>query len=131
MDASSEHYILKITCPAASGIVAAISACLAQQQCYISELAQFDDEFTGQFFMRAVFRFNTGVSGDIGALREIVQPSLSAAGFEAQWRLEPALAVCDPTRLRQAALALVDIRVLDHLVIGDGITVSFAERGWL
>jgi len=30
-----------------------------------------------------------------------------------------------------AALALVDIRVLDHLVIGDGITVSFAERGWL
>ena len=67
MDASSEHYILKITCPAASGIVAAISACLARQQCYISELAQFDDEFTGQFFMRAVFRFNTGVSGDVGA----------------------------------------------------------------
>lgn len=70
MDASSEHYILKITCPAASGIIAAISACLARQQCYISELAQFDDEFTGQFFMRAVFRFNTGVDGDIGTLRE-------------------------------------------------------------
>jgi len=30
-----------------------------------------------------------------------------------------------------AALALIDVRVLDHLVIGDGETVSFAERGWL
>lgn len=30
-----------------------------------------------------------------------------------------------------AALALINIIVLDHLVIGDGITVSFAERGWL
>ena len=34
------------------------------------------------------------------------------------------------TRLRDA-LALVDIRVLDHLVIGDGRCVSFAERGLL
>ena len=33
-------------------------------------------------------------------------------------------------RLTQA-LATVDVRVLDHLVIGDGETVSFAERGWL
>ncbi len=33
-------------------------------------------------------------------------------------------------RLKQA-LAVVDIRVLDHLVIGDGPPVSFAERGWL
>lgn len=48
------------------------------------------------------------LSQEIGALREIVQPSLSAAGFEAQWRLETALAVCDPTRLRQAALALLE-----------------------
>ena len=29
------------------------------------------------------------------------------------------------------ALALVDIRVLDHCVIGDNEVVSFAERGWL
>jgi len=46
--------------------------------------------------------------------------------------------VCEPSqadrnltqRLRDA-LALVDIRVLDHLVVGDGPAVSFAERGWL
>lgn len=34
------------------------------------------------------------------------------------------------TRLREA-LALVDIRVLDHIVVGDGACVSFAERGLL
>jgi DNA repair protein RadC len=33
-------------------------------------------------------------------------------------------------RLRDA-LALVDIRVLDHIVVGDGTCVSFAERGLL
>lgn len=33
-------------------------------------------------------------------------------------------------RLREA-LALIDIRVLDHIVIGDQKTVSFAERGWI
>ncbi len=34
------------------------------------------------------------------------------------------------TALKQA-LALVDIRVLDHLVIGEQDALSFAERGWL
>jgi DNA repair protein RadC len=33
-------------------------------------------------------------------------------------------------RLREA-MALVDVRLLDHIVIGDGESVSFAERGWL
>ncbi len=33
------------------------------------------------------------------------------------------------TRRLIDALALVDIRVLDHLVVGDGDSVSFAERG--
>lgn len=31
----------------------------------------------------------------------------------------------------QQALALVDIRVLDHIVIGEQEALSFAERGWL
>jgi DNA repair protein RadC len=34
------------------------------------------------------------------------------------------------TRLQQALNGL-DIRVLDHLVVGEGAPVSFAERGWL
>ena len=35
------------------------------------------------------------------------------------------------TRRLADALALVDIRVLDHFVVGDGEVSSFAERGWL
>lgn len=35
------------------------------------------------------------------------------------------------TRRLRDALGLVDIRLLDHLVIGDGSAVSFAERGLL
>ena len=31
----------------------------------------------------------------------------------------------------QKALALVDIRVLDHMIVGDGACVSLAERGLL
>ena len=33
-------------------------------------------------------------------------------------------------RLKQA-LSLVDVRVLDHFVVGEGTPTSFAERGWL
>lgn len=29
------------------------------------------------------------------------------------------------------ALALVDIRVLDHIIVGDGCFTSFAEQGWI
>ena len=35
------------------------------------------------------------------------------------------------TRRLKEALALVDIRVMDHLVVGDGVCESFAERGLL
>ena len=31
----------------------------------------------------------------------------------------------------KSALAAVDVRVLDHLIIGEGAPASFAERGWL
>lgn len=44
---------------------------------------------------------------------------------------EPSRADRDITRRLIDGLALVDIRVLDHLVIGDGECASFAERGWL
>ena len=29
------------------------------------------------------------------------------------------------------ALELIDVRVLDHIVVGDGECVAFSERGWL
>lgn len=44
---------------------------------------------------------------------------------------EPSSADRRLTERLTAALQLVDVRVLDHLVIADGPPVSFAERGWL
>ena len=35
------------------------------------------------------------------------------------------------TKRLQEALALVDVRVLDHFIVGDGEPLSLAERGWL
>ncbi|HEX4896305.1 MAG TPA: DNA repair protein RadC [Solimonas sp.] len=44
---------------------------------------------------------------------------------------EPSAADRALTERLRSALAVLDIRVLDHLVIGDGLPVSFSERGWL
>ena len=44
---------------------------------------------------------------------------------------EPSRADEDITRRLREALALVDIRLLDHLVIGDGVVTSLASRGLL
>lgn len=44
---------------------------------------------------------------------------------------EPSRADESITRRLKEALALVDIRVLDHLIVGDGQMVSLAERGLL
>ncbi|HFD80605.1 MAG TPA: JAB domain-containing protein [Gammaproteobacteria bacterium] len=44
---------------------------------------------------------------------------------------EPSEADRQITRRLGAALALVDIKVLDHFVIGDGEALSFAERGMI
>ncbi|WP_455375709.1 RadC family protein [Kaarinaea lacus] len=44
---------------------------------------------------------------------------------------EPSHADRELTKQLQKALSLIDVRVLDHIVVGDGSTVSFAERGYL
>ena len=44
---------------------------------------------------------------------------------------EPSVADERITERLKEALALIDIRVLDHLIVGDSSVVSFAERGLL
>ncbi len=44
---------------------------------------------------------------------------------------EPSAADRQITNRLREALALIDVRLIDHLVIGDAQTVSFVERGWL
>lgn len=80
--------------------------------------------------------------GTIGAAsiypREVVKKSLenNAAALilahnHPSGLAEPSQADRRITRRIADALSLVDIRVLDHFVIGDGEIVSFAERGWI
>jgi formyltetrahydrofolate deformylase len=77
--------VIKISCPATSGIVAAVTSFLAEHGCYISEMAQFDDEVSGSFFMRAVFRFNEGFVGEIQQIEDGFAEV--AERFEMAWEL--------------------------------------------
>lgn len=85
MHPAPDHFILRVSCPAVSGIVAAVTTYLAEHGCYISEMAQFDDEDNGRFFMRAVFRYNTGVTGDTPQLEAGFTDV--AQRFDMQWSL--------------------------------------------
>ncbi|MDH4568155.1 JAB domain-containing protein [Pseudomonas sp. BN414] len=44
---------------------------------------------------------------------------------------EPSEADRQLTRRLKEALALIDVRVLDHFIVGDGEPLSMAERGWV
>lgn len=44
---------------------------------------------------------------------------------------DPSAADRAVTQRLKSALALVDIRLLDHFVVGDGAPVSMAARGWV
>ena len=60
MPQEPNNYIFTGTCRAGTGVVAAVTSYLAERDCYICALEQFDDESTDKFFMRAVFRPQQG-----------------------------------------------------------------------
>lgn len=64
--------ILTLSCPDQRGIVAKVSAFLFERGCNILDAQQFDDQETGQFFMRVVFDADgadrTALRGDFGDL---------------------------------------------------------------
>ena len=84
MSAPNIH-ILTVTCPATTGIVAAITGFLAEQACYITEMSQYDDETTQKFFCRIMFRPDPERSSDIATLRE--RFTRIAQAFAMQWRM--------------------------------------------
>lgn len=83
-DSKAEQFILKATCEARSGIVAAVTTFLSERGCYISELSQFDDHDTGRFFMRLVGHIEMGDSL-LSDLRE--QFPEVADPFNMHWQL--------------------------------------------
>jgi DNA repair protein RadC len=82
--------------------------------------------------------FSGTINGASVHPRQIVQRALShnAAGVilahnHPSGVAEPSQADRQITQRTKDALALMDIRVLDHLVIGDGEIASLAELGWV
>jgi formyltetrahydrofolate deformylase len=64
------HYILTATCESRMGTVARVSGFLASRNCYITDMQQFDDVITGQFFTRISFYGNPGSTPELASLRE-------------------------------------------------------------
>lgn len=60
IDKLEGNYVLTANCRAGTGVVAGVTTFLADRNCYICALEQFDDESTDKFFMRAVFRPQEG-----------------------------------------------------------------------
>ncbi|NIY70984.1 formyltetrahydrofolate deformylase [Marivivens donghaensis] len=55
-------YVLTVTCKSTRGIVAAVANYMADNGCNITDTAQFDDQKTGKFFLRASFTAETGMT---------------------------------------------------------------------
>ncbi|MBK4216343.1 formyltetrahydrofolate deformylase [Paracoccus caeni] len=71
-----KSYTLRVTCESTRGIVAAISGFLAQNDCNITDSAQFDDAETKRFFMRVSFRSEG--SATLDQLRKDIEPVADA-----------------------------------------------------
>ena len=87
------EYILNASCRAGIGIVPAVATFLAERDCYICALEQFDDDSTARFFMRAVFRQQDN-SPPIDRIRSEFA-DLVAGRLEMQWKMYDPL---DPVR---------------------------------
>jgi len=85
MPVLARDFIINAACPAASGIIAAVTGFLSQSHCYISELSQYDDEESGRFFLRARFRFNQNITEDIATLKNDF--AAIAQGLAMQWHI--------------------------------------------
>ncbi|MGH1543444.1 MAG: formyltetrahydrofolate deformylase [Arenicella sp.] len=83
--ATTEEFILKATCSATGGIIAAATSYLWSKGCYISELNQFDDNTTGRFFMRAVCQLEQSSKSSIQNIREGFEEV--ANQFDMNWEI--------------------------------------------
>lgn len=100
------NYILTVTCPAKTGIVAAVTGFLAESQCYITEMAQYDDEMTQKFFCRIMFRRDSQLSPTIDTLRQ--QFAVIAENFEMQWGI---------TNATRATRVVLMVSKADHCLV--------------
>ncbi|WP_028009271.1 RadC family protein [Solimonas flava] len=123
----------------------ALSDPLAAERFLRAQLRDLDHEVFAALFLDAqhrVLAFEALARGTLdGAAvypREVVKAALrhqAAAVIFAHnhpsGHAEPSAADRALTERLRQALGTVDVRVLDHLVIGEGAPTSFAARGWL
>ncbi|SET83475.1 formyltetrahydrofolate deformylase [Paracoccus homiensis] len=80
------NYCLTVTCASRRGIVAAISTFLADHGCNITDSSQFDDQETGQFFMRVSFTPEQGAA--LAELKDEFAPVSEEFGMTFQFHDE-------------------------------------------
>lgn len=90
LEPSTRNYILTMSCPDTTGIVAAITGFIAERHGLITEVAHFVDEYSDSSFMRASFR------GDrLPAHDELARQFQSIADrFRMDWSLHDATTRC-------------------------------------
>jgi formyltetrahydrofolate deformylase len=83
--ATAERYILTLSCPDRTGIVAAVTGFLAGQHANLVDAAHFNDEHTGRSFVRALFHDD----GDGMPTREILAERFApiAERFAMEWQI--------------------------------------------
>ena len=111
----------------------------------VSQLREYPHEVFACLFLdnrHRIIQFDKLFQGTINGAsvhpREVVKKALShnaaaviLAHNHPSGVAEPSQADQQITQLLKQALDLVDVRVLDHIIVGDGETVSLAERGML
>lgn len=117
----------------------------AVRQYLASQLRDHDHEVFAAIFLDSQHRmlgFERLFHGTLDAAaiypREVVKKSLARGAAAVIFAHNHPSGIAEPsdadrriTRRLCDALGLMDIRVLDHFVVGDGEMTSFAERGWL
>lgn len=111
----------------------------------VSQLREYPHEVFACLFLdnrHRIIQFDKLFQGTINGAsvhpREVVKQALShnaaaviLAHNHPSGVAEPSQADQQITQRLKQALDLVDVRVLDHIIVGDGETVSLAERGML
>jgi formyltetrahydrofolate deformylase len=81
-------FILTVSCPGRSGIVAAIGNFLADRSCFIKELHQYDDLDLGRFFCTIEFFFERTQKPRVEQMRAAFE--VTATSFDMEWAIHDA-----------------------------------------
>jgi formyltetrahydrofolate deformylase len=81
-----QRFVLTLSCPDRTGIVAAVANFLLEQQCNIVDSAQFGDDVNKLFFMRVCFASEH--AAQVTAIRTLFQPV--AERFAMRWAIHDA-----------------------------------------